>query len=158
MLYGGVTLQEILNGTSKIRNKVLATVFAEMYIIEKWGTGIQRVIDGCREYGIADPEWIELGTTFRVNIYRPKQVTPSNTPPNGGVSGGVNDGLNETEKSVLAVIKQNGQFTAEELAIKIGKSKRTAERTLKLLKDKALIRRQGADKNGYWEIVAADEE
>jgi predicted HTH transcriptional regulator len=74
MLYGGVALQKILNGTSKIRNKVLANVFAEMYIIEKWGTEIQRVIDGCREYGIEDPEWIELGTTFRVNIYRPKQL------------------------------------------------------------------------------------
>jgi predicted HTH transcriptional regulator len=93
-----------------------------------------------------------------VNIYRPKQFTTSNTPPNDGVSGGENDGLNEIEKSVLGVIKQSGQFTAEELAIKIGKSKRTAERTLKSLKDKDLIRRQGADKNGYWEIVRPDEE
>jgi predicted HTH transcriptional regulator len=70
MLYGGVTLKEILSGVSKLRNKVIATVFTEMLLIEKWGTGVKRVIGGCRECGIADSEWIELGTNFRANIYR----------------------------------------------------------------------------------------
>ncbi|MFP3153290.1 hypothetical protein LQZ18_02440 [Lachnospiraceae bacterium ZAX-1] len=50
----GITFKEILSRTSKIRNKVIATVFSEMLIIEKWGTGIRRVIDGCRAYSLAD--------------------------------------------------------------------------------------------------------
>jgi predicted HTH transcriptional regulator len=156
MLYGGVTLQKILNGTSKIRNKVLATVFAEMYIIEKWGTGIQRVIDGCREYGIADPEWIELGTTFRVNIYRPKQGTTSNTTPNDVVNDVVNEALNTTEVSVLNAVSENNTLTITEIAEKIGKSKSTVDRVIKSLKDKDLLERKDSDKTGYWEIVNRD--
>lgn len=70
MLYGGITLKEVLSGASRIRNKAIATVFAQMHIIDDWGTGIQKIIDGCRDYGIRDPEFIELGTSFRVNIYR----------------------------------------------------------------------------------------
>ena len=41
-----------------------------MRIIEEWGTGISRIISGCKEYGLSDPEFIEVGDSFRVNIFR----------------------------------------------------------------------------------------
>ena len=78
MLYGGITLKEVLSGASRIRNKAIATVFSQMHIIDDWGTGIQKIIDGCRDYGISDPEFIELGTSFRVNIYRDKNPVAQN--------------------------------------------------------------------------------
>ena len=51
-LYGGLTLEEILNGRSKIRNKVIAEIFNKMDLIEQWGTGIQRIINRAKEYDL----------------------------------------------------------------------------------------------------------
>ena len=69
-LYGGLTLEEILNGRSKIRNKVIAEIFNKMDLIEQWGTGIQRIINRAKEYELPKPEFREIGNTFRVNLYR----------------------------------------------------------------------------------------
>ncbi|MDR0881818.1 MAG: ATP-binding protein [Candidatus Adiutrix sp.] len=151
-LYGGITLKEILSGNSRIRNKVIATVFSEMFIIEKWGTGIQRVIDGCRDYAIADPEWIELGTTFRANIYRPQQSTVSKSVSNDTVNDTVNDTLNKSEQAVLELIKGNGLLSVEALEKKIDKSRSTVLRALKSLREKGSIERSGSDKSGHWVV------
>ena len=70
MLYGGLTIEQAMAGRSKIRNVCIAEVFSRMGIIEQWGTGIQRMIQGCREYGVREPEFIDMGDAFRVNFYR----------------------------------------------------------------------------------------
>ena len=44
MLYGGITLKQVLSGASRIRNKTIATVFAQMHIIDDWGTSIQKIM------------------------------------------------------------------------------------------------------------------
>jgi predicted HTH transcriptional regulator len=41
-----------------------------MKIIEQWGTGIPRIIEMCKEYELQEPEFIEIGMDFRVNLYR----------------------------------------------------------------------------------------
>ena len=71
-MYGGLTLEEIVCGKSKIRNKVIAEIFNKMDLIEQWGTGIQRIISRAKEYGLPKPEFMEIGETFRVNLYRKK--------------------------------------------------------------------------------------
>ena len=54
----------------KIYNVCIAEFFSRMGIIEQWGTGIQRMIQGCREYGVRDLELVDMGDAFRVNFYR----------------------------------------------------------------------------------------
>lgn len=71
MLYGGLTIEQIKEGGSKIRNRCVAEVFSRMKIIESWGTGIKRMFSSCKEYGIREPELLEIGDSFRVNLYRP---------------------------------------------------------------------------------------
>ncbi|MCX4343231.1 MAG: hypothetical protein OSJ53_04980 [Kineothrix sp.] len=71
MLYGGLTIKQIKEGGSKIRNRCIAEVFSRMKIIESWGTGIKRMFSSCREYGIREPELLEIGDSFRVNLHRP---------------------------------------------------------------------------------------
>ena len=44
-----------------------------MKLIEQWGSGIPRVIEDCKGYGLREPDLIELGMSFRVNIYRPSE-------------------------------------------------------------------------------------
>ena len=63
-------MEQAIAGRSKIRNVCIAEVFSRMGTIEQWGTGIQRMIQGCREYGVREPEFIDMGDAFRVNFYR----------------------------------------------------------------------------------------
>lgn len=50
-------LQEDLdNGRSEIRNRVIAKVFKELNYIEQWGTGIKRIKSSCEAVGLKTPE------------------------------------------------------------------------------------------------------
>ncbi len=46
-----------------------------MEVIEQWGTEIQRMIQGCTEYGVRKPKFIDMGYVFWVNFYRPRTET-----------------------------------------------------------------------------------
>ena len=56
---------------SKIRNKALAHAFLYMNLIEEWGTGIPKLIQEMQERNLREPEFIDMESAFRVNLYRP---------------------------------------------------------------------------------------
>ena len=60
MLYGGLTIEQIKEGGSKICNRCIAEVFSRMKIIESWGTGIKRMFSSCKEYGIKPPSLLKI--------------------------------------------------------------------------------------------------
>ena len=70
MLYGGLDMQSAKSGKSKCRNTAIAESFRYMGLIEAWGTGIPRIIKECREYGLREPVFEELGDSIRVTIFR----------------------------------------------------------------------------------------
>lgn len=70
MLYGGLDIQSAKSGKSKCRNTAIAEAFRYMGLIEAWGTGIPRMIKECREYGLREPVFEELGDGIRVTIFR----------------------------------------------------------------------------------------
>lgn len=76
MLYGRLTLEEAVSGRSKIRNRIIADIFSRMEIIEEWGTGIRRILHRAKEYGLPEPEFMEIGDTFRVNLFKKADKKP----------------------------------------------------------------------------------
>ncbi len=54
---------------------------------------------------------------------------------------------------MLGILIRNPEKTAEEMALEVGVTKRTIERTLVSLKKKGLIERIGANKNGSWAVI-----
>ena len=70
MLLNGVSIRKMKEGYSKPRNRAIAYAFAYMKIIEKWGSGIPRMLRECSEYGLPEPEFIDFDGDFRVNMYR----------------------------------------------------------------------------------------
>ena len=74
---------------------------------------------------------------------------------NGGVNGGVSGGvkLSEINREVLECIKGNGEFSAEQIAEKIKRGKRTVERAIKSLKEQGIIERNGSNKTGSWKVI-----
>jgi ATP-dependent DNA helicase RecG len=72
LLLFGLTIEEIKVGLSKLRNRVLGHVFFRLGLIERWGSGINRIIDHCVENGLNEPVFEEVGTHFRVTIFTKK--------------------------------------------------------------------------------------
>lgn len=65
----GLTIEDVQNGVSKLRNRVLGRVFHELKLIEQWGSGIQRMVSTCRDAGLKDPVLEEVGSHFRVTLF-----------------------------------------------------------------------------------------
>jgi predicted HTH transcriptional regulator len=39
-------------------------------MIEAWGTGIPKIFEEARNYGLREPELQDMGSDFRINLYR----------------------------------------------------------------------------------------
>ena len=63
------------------------------------------------------------------------------------------ENLTEKELEVLHLIFENCELTSSEMAARIGVSRKTIVARLKNLKKKNVIRREGSDTKGHWEIV-----
>lgn len=73
---------------------------------------------------------------------------------NVGTDNGTNDGTNENIKNtILNHIRYNAEITLDELAILVGKSRRTIVRTMNRLQEENKIRRNGSTRSGCWEII-----
>ena len=59
VLLDDLTVEKIKTGNYKshLRNKQIATIFRELELIEKYGSGVRRVIDNCMAYGLPEPEF-----------------------------------------------------------------------------------------------------
>ena len=61
--------------------------------------------------------------------------------------------LSESEIQALGFIRADRRITAVKLSDKIGLKPRQAERILSSLKSKGIIQRDGAKRNGVWNIL-----
>lgn len=161
-LYNGLTFEEALQGHSKLRNRAIANIFNQIGLIEAWGTGLQRIQNAAREYGLPDPEFIEMPETFRVNLFR--QSLPIDSGKNAGdVSvnvGDVGDNVGENsvndgnaKDTVLKLISVNNKASAATIAKTMSVAQRTVERYIKELREEGLLVRHGSARGGYWEVV-----
>lgn len=155
MLYGGLTIEQIKEGGSKIRNRCIAEVFSRMKIIESWGTGIKRMFSSCKEYGIREPELLEIGDSFRVNLYRPSykaisQSVPKSAPESAPKS--VLKNLNKTQQKIVDIILKDRKVTQAEIAEQLNISISAVKKSMKEIVSVGILVRVGANKGGYWEV------
>ncbi|MCK4870548.1 MAG: hypothetical protein KAS93_05500 [Gammaproteobacteria bacterium] len=69
MLPIGMSIEELQNGVSTIRNKTIAQVFKKMELVEAWGSGYERITAFCKKEGYPEPKWEEFGSAVRVTFY-----------------------------------------------------------------------------------------
>lgn len=70
ILLPGMTIDDMRQGVSKIRNHVIARIFRELHLIEQWGSGVRRIFREAEELGLPIPEIVEIG--MRLRFIRPK--------------------------------------------------------------------------------------
>jgi len=69
ILLPGLTIEDMKQGASRIRNPVIARVFKELHLIEQWGTGVRRIFAEAQELGLPEPKIEELALRLRFTIF-----------------------------------------------------------------------------------------
>lgn len=124
MLLNTVSIEKMKEGYSKLRNP--ASAFAYMKIIEKWGTGIPRVLRECVDYGLPEPQLIDFDGDFRVNMYRKQkkestlETTQTIENPTQSPIQSADFQFTKKDKEILKVIQQNPELTQREIALELG--------------------------------------
>ena len=145
MLLNGVSIKKMKEGYSKPRNRA----------IEKWGSGIPRILRECSEYGLPEPEIIDFDGDFRVNMYR--QLPEKDWSHTDDTKHDTNDTLSENDTKILNLIRENPSITQAELKEKLQVSIVTVKRLMANLQKRGLIERQGSSRKGKWIIIGQKE-
>lgn len=155
MLLNGVSIKKMKEGYSKPRNRAIASAFSYMKIIEKWGSGIPRILRECSEYGLPEPEFIDFDGDFRVNMYR--QLPEKDWSHTDDTKNDTNDTISENDTKILNLIRENPSITQAELKEKLQVSIVTVKRLMADLQKRGLIERQGSSRKGKWIIIGQKE-
>ena len=72
----GMTIEDMKQGISKIRNSVIARIFRELDLIEQWGSGVRRVFKEAEELGLPELQIVEIGMRMRfiVPLAEPNKI------------------------------------------------------------------------------------
>ena len=154
MLLNTVSLKKIMEGYSKLRNPAIANAFAYMKIIEKWGTGIPRVLNECAKYGLATPQLIDFDGDFRVNLYRKRTTQTTQITQTTQTTQTLDNILSENDHCVLNLLQTNPDFSQKEISLELDWPLNRVKYYLNKLKKMGIIKRVGSSHTGHWEITA----
>ena len=99
ILLPGMTVEDVKQGVSRIRNRVIARVFSELDLIEQWGSGFRRILKEADKLGLPEPEIIEIGMRIRVTVYLAENIEVKS-------SGKVTEQVTPQVKRLLSCLKE----------------------------------------------------
>jgi predicted HTH transcriptional regulator len=124
ILLPGLTLEDLHDGVSRVRNRVIARVLRELGLVEQWGTGVQRMIAACTAAGLPAPEFAELGFRFRVTLRTERVAAPR---------------LDPVEDRILAFVRSGGRRCTADIAKHAGLSTRATQHRLAALAERGMV-------------------
>jgi predicted HTH transcriptional regulator len=144
LLAFGLTVEDILQGVSKVRNRVIGRVFKELGLIEQWGSGIGRMAAAYREAGLPEPRFEEVGRHFRVTVEKRRSSAPPADPVERAILVLLADGAGHATAEIARRIRRTPRATRTRLAalvargvvVEIGSGPRDPRRRYHLADDK----------------------
>ena len=150
--HGGLAIDQdeigFFNGSSIPVNESLASIFLQLRISERSGRGVPKIVSKYGKQAIKiEKNTITVTIPFnKINVNKFNVVSDK-------VYNKVDFKLNKSQDAILKLIRDNPNITADQMAIQIGISVPAIKKNLKQLTDNNIIKRVGAKKNGYWEII-----
>jgi ATP-dependent DNA helicase RecG len=148
---GAVTLDDF---EPKSKNPIIAAFFRNIALADELGSGIRNLYRYGRRYSGKDPELID-GDVFRIIIPLDESysfdVQQNKVQPEEEVKcrdRTLNCTL--TEKAILDYVRENPTAKQADIAVAVGKSLRAVKVEMISLREKRLLRREGARKTGKW--------
>lgn len=147
----GLTLDEISNGRSELRNKVIANLFKELQFIESWGSGVEKVQNSCNDKGIKF-ELIEKGLFVEAVFERPIKGKNADKISETIEYDRIEPNTTEYDRLILEYLQANQKITRKEAKsfLELGETK--IKELFNELIDRGLIQRVGAGRSTYYTL------
>lgn len=164
--YGGLvpgqSLEGFFAGRSVPRSRELMRVFRDMDLVEQLGSGMRRILDAYgREVFEIDDNFIcvtfpfsQEALTLNDDIAAAHIVEAFNNK-----SETINETINETikldgkDRAILTYLESSPWATYDEIAKEVGLARATVARRIAVLSKMGVLKRVGARKDGYWEVL-----
>jgi len=139
----GLTMEDLFKPhASKLRNKGIAEVFFDTKIIEQWGSGIEKILNYCKEAEVQKPvfeEYQGFRVIFRKGVFNEEYLR--------GL------GLNDRQIEAFFYVKEKGQITNKEYQKLCNVKDRLATMELKELVEKGNFEKVGSRGRGTHYII-----
>lgn len=148
-----ISVEDLLSNNYKStpRNKMIADFCKSIGLIEKYGSGIRRIVEYFKDAQLPSPEFRNISDGFMVTVFAHKEVNVPLSVPDDPDN--VPDVPNIRMDKIVVVIGQNNEILLQELADILKVSKRTIRRDIEKLKLEGKLKRVGGEKTGHWEIT-----
>jgi ATP-dependent DNA helicase RecG len=150
-----ITIEDLLSNNYKStpRNKLIADFCKSLGLIEKYGSGIRRIVDYFKAENLPTPEFRNISDGFMVTVMG-KDIDKVTKDVTENVTKDVTE--NVTENRIVIILNEinlNNKISIDQLAKILKVTRRTIIRDLELLKKQYVIKRIGPDKGGHWEVI-----
>jgi len=149
-----VTVEDLFDPehTSKPRNKLIAQVFYDLGLIERYGSGIHRILESCKGESLPEPVLENFSGGFRIKFALLNQLSAKDMDAHGTLNGTLNGTLSGTlNKRIIEMIRQTPGIRRKEIIEETGIPVRTIARCIAELVEEGRIERRGSKKTGgYW--------
>jgi ATP-dependent DNA helicase RecG len=154
LLLPGLTIEDIKQGVSQIRNPVIARVFRELKLIEQWGSGIPGIFRQAAAENLPEPIIEELAGRLRFTVPLPKilpltreQSRSTRVGAESEVESGLESGLESLAQRIIVCLSDTTLSKAD-LAKALGHGSNSSKLNLRVnqLLDLGLIERTLPDK------------
>ena len=145
---------------SYLRNPKIAEVFYLTKDVEKWGSGLKRIYNECKENGVK-VSFASTKTGVITTFIRPVSKTEKVGEKVGEkvtekVTKKVTEKVTKNQKKILTLMKADPYITTQQLSALIGISARKIKENISKLKNKNLLKRIGSAKGGHWLVTDED--
>ena len=150
LLPPGITVADLKRDhASHLRNPLIAEPFYRRALIEKWGSGTQKIVEICRAGGYPEPEFFEQAGAVYVRFPAGSYVPPTR----------ISHDLTERQRKVLAILSNGAQWRVKDILSKLDNppAKRTLQDDLSLLRSWGLIETSGRGAGSRWWLKQSQE-
>ncbi|MDR0307202.1 MAG: putative DNA binding domain-containing protein [Chitinispirillales bacterium] len=136
------------------KNPIIAAFFRNIGLADELGSGVRKLYRYVPQYSGKAPELID-GDIFRVIVplddkYSYEAEASKDFGLNFGINFGLNFGITVTQQKIIELMSSNPHINIQEIADKVGLTKRSVEYSIRTLKKAGIVKRAGARKKGSW--------
>ena len=124
-----------------------------MNLIEAWGSGIPKLLEAMKEYGLREPEFQDLEIGFRINLYRnvedaTRSTTQSTT--RSTTRSTTQFTPDELENAILKLMSEESSISQKKIAIQLAMNQNTVKYHVRKMLKNGVIMREGTSRKGKW--------
>jgi ATP-dependent DNA helicase RecG len=134
---GIITVNSLGDGSTYLRNPLIAKFARKFRLVEKLGSGIKEIFESCAAMNLRPPEFFEDGDFVKVVFYFAKQKTE----------------VKDLEKLILDLLRENKRVRISDVLSIAAVSRNTVTNVLNRLIDRRVVQRFGQGRGVVYQLA-----